>query len=94
MGQQAPEEGWKKCPRSVRRSSRWPQSPLTPRGSLGRNPATRAWANAFPRHSKCGDCASLPSLQRNQTGQYPRRGHRGRQPQAHSGPHLDHHPAL
>lgn len=54
--------------------------------------ATRTRSNAISCHPKCGNRATLPPLQRNQAGQYSRRGYRRRQPQAHSRAHLDNHP--
>ena len=56
--------------------------------------AAGARSDAVPRNSERGDRAEVPEVQGDQVGQYPRRGHRRRKPQAHPRPHLDHHPPL
>ena len=56
--------------------------------------AARAGSDAVPRDPERGDCPPLPALQGDQARQHPRRGHCGREPQAHPRPHLDHHPTL
>ena len=56
--------------------------------------ASRTWTHAFPCNTKCGNCTAIPTLQRNQAGQYSWRRYRRWEPKAHPGTHMDYHPSL
>ncbi len=86
--------GRSKCPRSLRRPSRWPQPVVAVGSPLGRDFAPRTRPNAISRHPERRDGAQVPPIQGDQTGQHPRRGYRRRKPQAHPRPYMDNHPTL